>query len=265
MKADSRFTKSSFARISHEALDFQLRALYPVEEGSDPERVYLVFLNHDRNFSTFLTIKDLVERERVADIYSLSRAMFESVITMGLLAAHLIPEDVERYQQFQFVEISRRYEHMKRLGLQYLTGVSAEDGDLVSAKRKEYAFRWGNRMSSWSGNSFEKDVRLVDRAYRPACDEPHFYEYLYCQVYRTGSQSVHASFAGLAKGVQAEGVELGGLNISRFKPSEKHLIFSAFHSLLVFLSSVRFLGHLTGNAAAEEYFHRMTNHVISED
>lgn len=69
---ENKFTKSNFVIISQEALDFQLKALYPVQSGKDPTRIGLVFLNHDRNFSTFLTIRYLVEHERVADIYTLT-------------------------------------------------------------------------------------------------------------------------------------------------------------------------------------------------
>lgn len=106
--------------ISQEVLDFQLKALYPVQIEKEPARINLVFLNHDRNFSTFLTIRYLVQHERVADIYALSRSIFESIITMGLLSKRLIEEDIERYQNFQFIEVYKTYNHLKRLGLEHL-------------------------------------------------------------------------------------------------------------------------------------------------
>ncbi len=91
---EEKFTKLSFMQVSQEVLDF-LKALDPVGvTNKDPLRVKLVFLNHHRNFSTFLTIRYLVEHERVADIYSLSRSMFESIISIGLLSKHLIQDDV---------------------------------------------------------------------------------------------------------------------------------------------------------------------------
>ena len=183
---------------------------------------------------------------------------------MGLFSARLIPDDIERYQQHRYVEVLKRYEHLKRLGLEKLIGISAEDELLLRIKREEYIERWGGNTTRWSGNSLESDVRLVDRTYRPACNEEHFYEYLYCQVYRTGSQTVHGSFAGLAKIADIENIDISGLNVSQFKANEKHLIFSCFHSMLVFLSSMRFLGHLTGSAAVEDYFHKIANYVISE-
>lgn len=258
-----RFTKSNFIKSSQEALDFQLKSLYPVSAKEDSSRVNLVFLNHDRNFSTFLTIRYLVEHERVADIYSLSRSMFESVISMGLLSKHLIQEDIERYQNFQYIEIYKTYNHLKELGLERLSGVSLSEADYLYDKRNEYIKRWGRRVSTWTGKSLEQNIKLIDEAYASTCDEKHFYEYLYCQVYRKGSQATHSSFAGLSKGVEIERVTINDTVIQRFKANESHLILSCFHSLLVFLSSVRFLGYLTSKKEAEEYFQRIANYIIA--
>jgi len=262
---EDKFTKLNFMKISQEVLDFQLKALYPVSANKDKTRVNLVFLNHDRNFSTFLTIRYLVEHERVTDIYSLSRSMFESVISMGVLSKHLIKEDLERYQDFQYIEIYKTYIHLKQLGLERLGSISSSEGDFLYRKRNEYLAKWGRSTSTWTGKSLEQSVKLVDGAYAPTCNEKHFYEYLYCQVYRKGSPAAHSSFAGLAKGVDTEKVMIHGATTQRFKVNEKHLIFSCFHSLLVFLSSVRFLRYLTDKKETEDYFHRTTRYIISEE
>lgn len=261
---EDKFTKANFLRISQDALDFQLETLYPVQTRKEVERVNIVFLNHDRNFSTFLTIKNLVEHGRVADIYTLSRSMFESIISMGLLAKRLIENDIERYQDFQYLEIHKTYNHLKRLGLERLSGVLSSEVELLCSKRGEYIKNWGNKTASWSGKTLEQNVRLVDSNYAPTCNEKRFYEYLYCQVYRKGSQSAHSSFAGLSKGVDIERFLIPGVGIAqRFKENEAHLIFSCFHSLIVFLSSVRFLGHLMDKKETEEYFHDIAEYVIS--
>ena len=115
---DDKFTKSNFLRVGKEVLDFQMRNLYPVQVQGEPNRINLIFLNHDRNFSTFLTIMDLVKHERVADIYTLSRSMFESIISMGLLTKSIVADDLNRYQEYQFTEIHKTYTHLVRLGLQ---------------------------------------------------------------------------------------------------------------------------------------------------
>ena len=262
---DNKFALANFMQVSDEALKFQLSALYPVLGQKDQVRIDLLFLNHDRNFSTFLTIKNLAEHQRVADIYVLSRSMFESIISMGLLAKSLVAGDISRYQEFQYLEIHKTYAHLKKLGLENLSGLSSSDVQEVSDRRTDYVKKWGRNTSSWTGSTFEENVKMVDEAYPSTCSESHFYEYLYCQVYRKGSQSTHSSFAGLSKGVNIETITMPGVVAKRFTVNEGHLVFSCFHSLLVFLSSVRFLGMILGKAECETYFQKMAKYIISED
>lgn len=260
-----KFTKSNFLKISQEAIAFQLESLYPAEIRGDPVRTGLILLNHDRNSSTFLTMRYLVERERVTDIYTLSRSMFESIVSMGLLAKAVVPDDLDRYQNYQFIEIHKTYFHLEKLGLQRLSGVKPSEIETIKTRRKEYGRKYGQSLSTWTGQSLEQNVKLVDESFPPTSNEEHFYEYLYCQVYREGSQSAHSSFAGLKKGIEIEKVTTPALIMAhRFKTNEAHLIFSCFHSLLVFLSSVRFLGYALGKQETEEYFHKMAKYVISE-
>lgn len=262
---EDKFSKDNFIRVSDEVLKFQIDALYPVRSNGGRECTNLIFLNHDRNFSTFLTIKYLVEHQRVADIYTLSRSMYESIITMGLLAKSLIVDDIARYQDFQYLEIHKTYEHLKRIGLERLMGVSDSEASFVYNKGTEYLKRWGESNLSWTGKSLEANVKVVDEAYPSTCNENHFYEYLYCQVYRKGSQSTHSSFAGLSKGVFVERIAMKGITANMLATNEAHLIFSCFHSLLVFLSSVRFLGTATGKLECESYFQEKASYIISED
>lgn len=261
---DNKFTSANFMRVSGEALNFQLENLYPVHIRNDPERINLLFLNHDRNFSTFLTIRYLVEHQRVADIYVLSRSMFESIVSMGILAKSLVADDIIRYQEFQYLEIYKTYEHLKKLGMENLSGVLDSDVQTVINRRTSYMSKWGSKASSWTGKSLEDNVKMVDKSYSPTCNESHFYEYLYCQVYRKGSQSTHSSFAGLSKGVKVETITVPGAIANRFTCNEEHLIFSCFHSVLVFLSSVRFLGVAIGKTDCETYFQKMARYIISE-
>ena len=262
---NEKFTKSNFLKASQEALDFQLSSLYPMRVEREHNRVNLIFLNHDRNFSTFLTIQYLVRHGRVADIYTLSRSMFESVVSMGLLAKATIPNDLDRYKTYQFVEMQRTHSHLQRLGLADVTGISLPDASLLKARQAEYLKKYGNSVQTWTGKSLEQNVRLIDGSYPLTCNEKHFYEFLYCQVYRRGSPSTHSSFVGLSQGVDIERVTLPGLlDASRFKANEPNLIFSCFHSLLVFLSSVRFMGHVLHKEDTEQYFHKIAKYVISE-
>lgn len=263
---EDKFSKSNFLSISKEVLDFQLETLYPVKMVEDPLRSKLIFLNHDRNFSTFLTIRYLVDHERVADIYTLTRSIFESIISMGLLSKCLVKDDLDRYQNFQFIEVYKTYNHLEKLGLENLSGIPVTDVKIIKEKRKEYKKKWGDNFQSWTGKNLLENVKTIDKNYPLTCNEKHFYEYLYCQVYRSGSQATHSSFAGISKGIKIEKIFMPGqLTAQRFKVNEEHLIFSSFHSLLVFLSSVRFFGYLLGKKETEDFFHKITRYIISEN
>ncbi len=240
-------------------------ALYPVPTRKDTDRIGLIFLNHDRNFSTFLTIRYLVEHERVADIYTLARSMFDSIVSMGLLAKSVIADDLDRYKRYQYVEEYKTLAHLERLGLAELSGLAAPEAETVRNERNGYVGRYGPALSTWTGKTLEQNVRLLDKERPPTCNEQHFYEYLYCQVYRRGSPSTHASFSGLSKAVKAEIVSVpGSFAGKRYKANEAHLVFSCFHSLLVFLSSVRFMGWVTEKPKTEAYFHEVARRFISE-
>ncbi len=260
-----KFTKSNFLKISQEVLDFQLKSLYPLHIKTDPDRIFTILLNHDRNFSTFLTIRALVEHERVTDIYTLSRAMFESIVSMGLMAKSIVSDDMNRYQNYQFVEIDKTYSHLKKLGLEHLDGLPLPEVDFVKTQRQEYTKKYGKNLPTWTGKSLEDNVKLLDKNYPSTCKEELFYEYLYCQVYRKGSSAIHSSFAGLKKGVEIEDVNIpGDITAHRFKTDDSHLIFSCFHSLIVFLSSVRFMGFTLRKKETEQYFHEIVRYVIAE-
>ena len=184
---------------------------------------------------------------------------------MGLLTKSLVADDISRYLEFQDLEIHKTYTHLKKLGLENLSSLSASDAQEVSDRRSDYVKKWGRNASSWTGRNLEENVKMVDEAYPSTCNESRFYEYLYCQVYRKGSQSAHSSFAGLSKGVNIETITMPGVVTKRFTVNEGHLIFSCFHSLLVFLSSVRFLGMILRKAECETYFQKMAKFIVSEN
>ena len=264
-----KFTKPQFLGRSQKVLEFQLKVLYPVRGLCDATRTGLVFLNHDRNFSTFLTIHYLVEHERVADIYALCRSMFESVVSMGLLAKSVIHDDLDRYQGYQYVEASKTHDHLERLGLARLSGLTESEVTRVRRERDKYVAKYvakyGSGLPTWTGKSLEQNVRLLDSNCPSTCNEEHFYEYLYCQVYRRGSPAAHASFSGLSKAVDVETVNIPGSSAAyRYRANEPHLIFSCFHSLLVFLSSVRFMGWVLEKPEAEAFFQQIAGYVIAE-
>jgi len=62
-----------------------------------------------------------------------------------------------------------------------------------------------------------------------------------------------------------EKIQLPGINEAlRFKADPSHLSFSALYSVLVFLSSVRFLGNVLDKKEAEDYHHDMSSTLLSK-
>lgn len=262
-------TRVTFAAAAKRVSEFHLEVFdsvtVPVEK--DQTRAYLVYLNHHRNVSTFETIRHVTDRERVADIYVLSRAMLDSVITMGLLSRQgLIRDDIDRYQHFRFVEAMKRYDHLTTLGLQEHSGIPASVVKSLKEKQDEYIKKWGKKNNdSWTGKSLLENARLVDNEVDATLGTKHFYEYLYCQVYRTGSWLIHSSLTGLGNVFEAEKVQTGGINdVIMFKTDPGHLSMSFLYGILVFLSSIRFIGNVLDERKAENFHHEMSDALWSQ-
>ena len=259
------FDTISFLKISRKVFKFQLEAIYPLISKNN-QTLNLLALNHDRNSSSFLTIIDLVKRKRVADVYTISRSIFESIISMGILAKHVIKDDIERYLNYQFIQTEKVYSHLKKLNREHLSGVPKNKVEYLNRMKTQYINKFGKgNHPTWTGKSLEQNTKLLDKAYPPTCNSSNFYEYLYCQVYRKASQCAHASFAGLSKCVEVTRIaNFDGLSHQTLESNEPHLIFSCFHALIVFFASARFVGGLLGNDKIENYFQEICGQIISK-
>lgn len=253
------FSMKQFIKICNEVIQFQDSKIDVVRLNGDPQRKQIMALNHDKNYYTFLSIKQLSSLGRVPDIYILSRAMFESVANMGLIAKKLIQDDLERYINFQYIENYKLFQHLKEIDFGHMLELTDEESKKLEQFSKEYNSKFG-KIKNWSGNNLLQNVKLLDLNYFPTCNEKRFYEYLYCQVYRSGSEYIHASYFGLKKGVDTVEISKSneGTNYT-YECKSENLIFSCYHSLLVFLSSLRFLGIIMERQDVEEYYHEICN------
>ncbi len=258
-------TRVTFMGASKRVLDFHFENLDQVRTTTNHDRVFLIYLNHIRNVATFQTIRDLAEKEIVADIYTLSRSMFESVITMGLLSKELISDDMDRYINRQFVDGLRRYNHLMRLGFEHHSGIPPDRLPLADQELQKYPRKRNAGADTWSGLSLEQSAKLLDGNCQPTDNQNRFYEYLYCQVYRTGSYLAHSGFAGISHIFESERISPHDATgtVVRMKPNQVHLSFAALYSILVFLSSIRFLGGLSAEQKIEDFYQDMASGIIS--
>lgn len=260
-----KFTKSDFAYLAQEVIYFyvsHLRKKTRVE--SDWERRQIILFNSDKNYNSFLSIVDLFKEERVADIYTLNRAMFESVINMAVLTTRKIPDDVNRYKDFPFLELYKIYKHMKEIGLEHLSGITEEESESLEKLKSKYFGKWGNSLS-WSGKNLLEMTKLVDLFYPKTWGISTFYEYLYCQVYRKGSQATHSNYIGVTRGKKIIHSAYEDREATKIINDDEHLLFASFHGLFVFLSSIRFFGYEFNLPHFEDYFQDMTTYLISND
>jgi hypothetical protein len=87
---------------------------------------------------------------------------------------------------------------------------------------------------------------------------------LYCQVYRGGSQTTHASFGGIVKTVDIkEYVKTG--NIKSLKTTNENLYGIVWHTVMIFLSSVRFMGYFGKRKECEDFFMSKQNWLWEDD
>jgi len=258
-----KHTIDNVLNLIQEVLEFEIKELYPISCKKDSHRKNLIVLHHDHNSSSFVTIKQLLLRPCVTDIYTISRRMYESVITMGLLAKSLIEDDIERYIDFRFIEASKFYNHLKQLGLEKLSGI--KDVSSLNKYKKDYCKKFGSPGQTWTGLTVVDNAQLVDKHYPITCNETRFYEYLYCQIYRNSSQITHSSFGGIYDTVEREEFcNLSNEIIVRYKDKESHLINTGFYSIIIFLSSVRFMGYILDTSITEEYFQEKCNWINSK-
>lgn len=253
------FTMKQFTKICNEIIEFQENKIDVIRLNGDPQRKQIMTLNHDKNYFTFHSIKYLSTHGRVPDIYILSRAMFESVVNMGLIAKKVVQNDLERYINFQYIENHKLFKHLQEIDFGHMLELSEEESKKLEQFSNEYISKFG-KIKNWSGNNLLQNVKLLDSYYSPTCNEKKFYEYLYCQVYRSGSEYIHASYFGLKKGVDT--VEISKLNEGAnytYECKSENLIFSCYHSVLVFLSSLRFLGVVMERQDIEDYYHEICN------
>ncbi len=209
------------------------------------DRNRILKLHHEKNEKSILTIIELISKARVRDIYSIMRTIFESIVNMGLLAKSLIEEDLFRYQNHEYYEEAKYFNSLKKLGFEKYSNLSEKSAIWIDERKKEYEKKFNPKKGRWTGNDLIDDSRTLDKNYPNTNGFDHFYEFLYCQVYRNCSQVIHSSYGGIKKGTNIINVPSNNSDHYYHIPNdEQHLAFQVTYSTLIFLSSSRFLSIL---------------------
>ncbi|PKL91267.1 MAG: hypothetical protein CVV21_08625 [Candidatus Goldiibacteriota bacterium HGW-Goldbacteria-1] len=244
-------------------ISFQKRLFYPITIPSDSEenqiRNNILYSLHELNLKSFETIQYLISTYKVSDIFALSRQIFETTINMGLLAKPIIPDDLEKFCEYDFFQINKGNTHIKEMKLDKYIKIEESRVSEISEKVKQIKQKrnYKNNPQSWTNTDLLSRTKLIDENYLNYIPEQnkHFYELLYCQLYRASSQVLHATPAGFLKMYEFN-PELKKNSVTHYKLKlvDGIMMKAAEYTIISFLSSIRFFGIYLNKTEAEEYF-----------
>lgn len=237
---------------------------FPIQFGKDAEKQGMIVLNHFQNTETIESLIILAKNKKSGDIAILPRSIFESILNMGLLLHLPLERGVNRYRKFISIETLKIYRHMADIGgdtankIYKPTEIAKYEKDA-----KEYEIKYGKPKSSWSGMSVIDVCKILDKNYPRVINTNHFFEFMYCQVYRYGSAIVHRSQMGLLRNIKIESRSLiDGKSAHFMNPRDEGLIFNYFHGLISYITSMRILGKAFNIGFSEDYFQKRIGFLI---
>jgi len=193
------------------------------------------------------------------------RSIFESVLNMGLLWHLPENEGVTRYELYMSVESLKVYRHMADIERDTASKIyKSEDIKKWEANSNQYERDYGLVTSSWSGKNAIEICRILDSEYPPVVKSEHFFEFMYCQIYRYGSSATHRSQRGISRHLEVVSAPCrSGGRVHSAQIKEEGLIFNYFHSLIAFLASMRVLGRAFNIPSLEDYFQKKVGFLIA--
>jgi hypothetical protein len=237
---------------------------FPIQFSKDPEKQGMILLNHFQNTETIESLMVLARLKKPGDIAILSRGIFESVLNMGLLLYLPLDKGVDRYRKFISVEALKNYRHLASIE-RVLAETVYKPSEIADYEKeaKEYEVKYGKPKSSWSGMKVIDICKILDMNYPPAIDMNHFFEFMYCQVYRRGSSVVHRSQLGLLRNIEIKSIDLiDSKQVHSMTIKNNELVFSYFHGLILYIASMRIVGKAFDTATLEEYFQKRIGFLI---
>ncbi|MDD2353482.1 MAG: DUF5677 domain-containing protein [Atribacterota bacterium] len=239
-----KYNLDTFLKLSDKYLKYSFM-LYPISlKDVNLKLQHSMMQSHQSNTDTIFSIRKIIEIKKVNDVFCLSRSLFESIVNMGIIMSGKIENAEDRFYEYQYVEAYRTFQHLKRIEPDFVNKVYKHDTvNIITKGRNNFVLKYGN-LNNWCGLNMIERVNLIDKVFPPTCSFDKIYEYLYCQVYRKGSNAIHRTFTGLGRANIIRIIELNGSNYISPMADIGNLELSCIHSLAVYLSSIRFLGYL---------------------
>ncbi len=254
----------TYHKLAGKYLKYQF-SLYPMRFTISHELQIAIMQLHQSNTDTMFSLRQVISLKNVNDIYCLLRSMFESVVNIGILVSAKLADGARRFLDFQYLEVYKIYDHLKQLEPDFVNKVySSQAIKLIADRRNSFISQYGN-INNWCNMNLIERIRLIDKEFPETCSNKKFYEYLYCQVYRKGSGAVHRSSTGLGRSTVWTKTIFRNMNFIEPSPNIDHLVFASIHSLIVYLSSIRFVGQILEGKREEieSFYQKETAHIIA--
>lgn len=239
--------------------------IYPLRFSDTNGKQGLIIINHHMNKDSMGSIKVLAAMQKASDIGVIGRSIFESVLNMGLLVHFSVNDGVNRYRLYSSIESLKVYKQMSQIEKETAAKIfTVENIRKWETNLRQYEREYGIVTSSWSGKTAIEICQILDEKYPPVIKSKHFYEFLYCQIYRYGSAAAHRSGQGLARHVNIITAPASrGRRVHTARSREEGLVFNYFHSLIAFLSSMRIIGKAFNLPSLEDYFQKKVGLLIA--
>lgn len=254
----------TYRELAERYLKYQF-ALYPMKFDAEPELQLAIMQSHQSNTDTMFSLRQIVTLKNVNDVYCLSRSMFESIVNMGVLVTGKIKDGAQRFLDFQYLEAYKILHHLRQVEPDFVNKVyKPNEVKVITEGQNSFVSKYGN-INNWCNLNLIERIKLIDKNFSPTCSNNKFFEYLYCQVYRKGSGATHRTSTGLGRSTVWTKTMIASLNFIEPTPNMNHLVFASIHSLIVYLSSIRFIGQIIGDKKeeTESFYHVETSRIIA--
>ena len=237
----------------------------PLKFGKESKKQGMILLNHFQNTETLKSLMILAKHKKSGDIAILTRSIFESVLNMGLLLLLPLDEGINRYQKFNSIESLKCYRHMASIEKETADKIyNTTEIKEYEKGAKEYEIKYGKPKLSWSGKNSIDICKLLDNNYSPVIKTNHFFEFMYCQIYRYGSSAIHRTQMGLLRNLKINSRTLiNGKKLHIMNNRDEILNFNYFHGLVSYITSLRIIGKTFEIDSSEDYFQEKIGSLIA--